>query len=199
MFTKIVIIIFLFISFSFANALQSISKIKTIKLYFLQTNYLPFNKNPDSVYLGVFIFKKPNKFFIKYLEDDKGNLIKDHLKSNGKYVEIYISENNETKYGYYKDLISYFPFSYIFSKDINKYFKIKQNGDYIYLFPKFQAEYNLIIIRTTSNSKFPIKYILIEYPDKRKTYFFIKKVEKINFYIPDKFFGIKISKSNLEK
>ncbi len=189
--SKIFIYFLFFLNFSLAKSfyLKFLKNIKSLEIIFLQVNYLPYQDNPDSVYRGLFIFQKPNKFYIKYINDENGNPIKDYIISDGKKVKIFIAENNETKIASYKDLINYFPFSYLFSKDVYKYFKVKyeKRKNILYLIPKFESDYNLVIIKFEKKRKFPIKYIKINYPDKRKIYFIIERVinynKKLNFHI----------------
>ena len=173
-----------FLSLSWANSsyLTFLKNLKSLKAIFLQVNYLPYQNIPDSIYKGLLIFQKPNKFYIRYIQDENGEPVKDYIFSDGKKVKIFIAENNETKVVPYQDLITYFPFSYLFSKDVCKCFKLeyKKEKNTLYLTPKFESDYDLILIKLRENQKFPIKYIEITYPDKRKIYFIIEKVLDYN-------------------
>jgi len=182
---KAFIIYFLFfinLSFAKSNYIKFLQNLKSLEIVFLQANYLPYQDTPDSIYRGLFIFKKPNKFYLKYIQDEDGKPIKDYIISDGKKIKIYIAENNETKIVSYQDLINYFPFSYLFSKDIDKYFrfKYKKEDNILYLIPKFESDYSFILIKLKKDQKFPIKYIKVIYPDERKIYFIIEKILSYN-------------------
>ena len=181
---KIFVCLLFFLNFSLAKSsyLKFLKNLKSLEIIFLQVNYLPYQNTPDSIYRGLFIFQKPNKFYVRYIQDENGKPIKDYIISDGKKVKIFIAENNETKIVAYKDLIGYFPFSYLFSKDVYKYFKFKykKEENILYLIPKFECDYSVTLIKLSKNQKFPIKYIKVTYPDKRKIYFVIEKVINYN-------------------
>ncbi|HIC87252.1 MAG TPA: outer membrane lipoprotein carrier protein LolA [Aquificae bacterium] len=189
---------FLNLSFSESNYLKFLRNLKSLEVVFLQVNYLPYQDTPDSIYRGLFIFKKPNKFYIKYIQDENGKPLKDYIIGDGKKIKIFIAENNETKVVSYKDLISYFPFSYLFSKNINRYFefKYKKGKNILYLIPKFESDYSHILIKLKENHIIPIKYIKITYPDKREIYFIIEKV--LNYNKRLRFKGFSKNKLNRE-